>query len=207
MKTQVLIGLAVTALLAVFASKANAQNKPTPGAVKASAHNVGADVITDTCPMQVPGTTVTTVDVKGAVALAFTTRTGDVAELRRRVLRASQMHNSRSPGGEMRMGGQGREGTDAKRGRGVGAAPGHVGDDRGGMIMGNGMMMPAAATSVENIKDGARLVFGPRDPAQLETLRAYVRTHLERVARGECPMMSAGGEGQETALPTVGQHK
>jgi hypothetical protein len=204
MKTQVLIGIAVTALLAGFASTSGAQSGPTTGAAKAPAHNPGAGVMTDTCPMQVPGTNVTSADVKGGVALAFTTRTGDVAELRQRVRRAAEMHNRHDAGSGMMMGRHGRGSDDTNPpGHGAGAAPGQVGSDREGMIMGDGMMMPAATASVEDIKGGARLFFQPKDPAQLEALRKHVRTHVERIARGECPMMSAGAEGQATPLPSA----
>jgi hypothetical protein len=44
------------------------------------------------CPMNVPGTAATVTDVEGAVAISFTTRTGDVAELRRRVRHMAEMH-------------------------------------------------------------------------------------------------------------------
>lgn len=52
----------------------------------------GMGMMDEMCPMAVPGTTVAASDVDGGVALAFTTRSGDVEELRRRVRRMAEMH-------------------------------------------------------------------------------------------------------------------
>jgi hypothetical protein len=197
------------ALLAGFVSPGSAQKEPTTGAAKAPARNKqGMGRMRDTCPMKVPGTTVTSADVEGGVALAFITKTGDVAELRRRVQRAAETHNSNYAGGGMMMGGQGRDGADTMRGRGAGAEPGHMGGDRGGMMMGGGamtgggMMIPASTVSAENVNGGARLVFRPKDTAQMEALREHVRMRAERMTQGECPMMSTGAQGQ--AAPPSG---
>jgi hypothetical protein len=199
MKTHALIAIAVMALLAVFASTSGAQSEPTTGAAKVPARNKqGMGMMADTCPMKVPGTTVTSIDVEGGVALAFTTKTGDVAELRRRV---AEMHNN-NDGCGMMMGGQGRDGADTKRGAGL--RRGRRASGRGGMIMGGATMMPTSTASVEDTKNGARLVFRPKDPAQLEALREHARMHVERMTRGECPMMSAGAQGQTTPPPSAG---
>jgi len=129
--------------------------------------------------MQVQGTTVAAADVEGGVGLSFTTKTGDVAELRRRVARMAEMHNQH--GGQMMMGGHGAPpagtGEEHQHGAGPGNGPqpgdgpqGHAG---GGMMMGGGtmggggMMMPPANASVEDIDGGARLVLRPKDAAQL----------------------------------------
>ncbi|MCC6556706.1 MAG: hypothetical protein IT372_27410 [Polyangiaceae bacterium] len=114
------------------------------------------------CPTQVEGATVAPVDVERGAALDFKTSTGDVAELRRRVRAMAEMQNQR--GGGMGMG------------RGMG---------RGG-----GMGMFAATASAEDIEGGARLVLLPNDPAQLEALREHTRLRAERMALGQCPMMT-----------------
>jgi hypothetical protein len=54
------------------------------------------------CPMRVEGTTVAVSDVEGGVALAFTTSTGDVAQVRERARRMAAMHDGR-PGMGMGM--------------------------------------------------------------------------------------------------------
>lgn len=145
------------------------------------------------CPMQVPGTTVTSEDVEGGVALVFTTTSkGDVAELRQRVQRMAEMHNQHHAAGGMMMG---CCGAAAPHEQGPGAGPGHEAGGpgstmMGGGMMGGGMMMPAATASVEDIEGGARLVLRPKDPAQLGALRQHVRARAERMQHGECPMMA-----------------
>lgn len=197
MKIQVLIGITVTALLAGFTSTSGAQADPATGAAKMPAPKHAMGMMADTCPMKVPGTTVTSMDVEGGVALTFITKTGDVAELRQRVQRVAEMHNNNDTSGEMKMGGQGRDGADTKRGHGAGAARGREGGDHGGM------MMPAVTASVENVNGGARLVLRPKNSAQLEALRSHARMRADRMTQGECPMMSARAQGQ-AAPPDAG---
>jgi hypothetical protein len=55
------------------------------------------------CPMDVSGTSVTTADVEGGVALSFTTSSGDVADLRQRVRRMAEMHSHMHGEGGMVM--------------------------------------------------------------------------------------------------------
>ncbi len=62
--------------------------------------------------------------------------------------------------------------------------------------MGGGMMMPAATASVEDLESGARLILQPKDPAQLGALREHVLMKAQRMAGGECPMMSPGSVGE-----------
>lgn len=154
-------------------------------------------------PAQAANTTVTSTDVDGGAALVFTTRTGDVAELRQRARDMAEMHNQRLAARETRPGARGPGG---RQHHGGGGGPGHA----GGGMMGGGMMMsmPAATASVEDVENGARVVFRPEDPAQLESLREAVRTRAERMASGACPMMSLdepqGDKGQETKPPSSG---
>jgi len=175
-------------------------------------HERGSSMMSGMCPMQVPGTTVAAADVEGGVGLSFTTTTGDVTELRRRVAHMAEMHNQH--GGQMMMGGHGTPpaaaGGEHQHGAGSGNGPqhgdgakGHAGSGMmmgGGMMGGGGMMMPPANASVEDIEGGARLVLRPKDAAQLGALRDHVRMTAERMSRGECPMMSLGGG--EPAAPT-----
>lgn len=66
-----------------------------------------------------------------------------------------------------------------------------------------GRMMPAATASVEDIPEGTQVVIRPKDPTQLDTLRARVHSHAEQMAKGECPGMhshshpGAGSSGTE----------
>lgn len=143
------------------------------------------------CPMEVSGTTAAAAEVDGGISLSFTTTTGDVAELRARVRRMADMHNR--PGGPMMMKGHGAPAPGAGAGHQHGAGPGPGGAARGGMMMGGGMMMPAATATAEDVEGGARLILLPKDATQLDALRDHVRSKAQRMAAGECPMMSHGG--------------
>lgn len=112
--------------------------------------------------------------------------------------KASTMPRDMMMGGGHMGGGHGH-GTGAG-GRGEGHMDGDEGMDscmgsHEGMSMGHGMgmgsmMMPAATVTVENIDRGARMIFVPVDPSDLDALRAHFREHMG--ASGGCPMMSHG---------------
>jgi len=133
-----------------------------------------------TCPMAVEGTTARAEDVEGGAAMAFTT-TGDVAELRRRVAHMAEMHQEHHGEGHGAM---------------MGGGKGMMGDGKG--MMGDGMMPPATARS-EEIEGGARLVFTPKDAADLPKLREHAHDHAEKMASGQCPMMSMHSPGAAAA--------
>jgi hypothetical protein len=157
------------------------------------------------CPMQVPGTTVAATEVEGGIGLSFTTTTGDVAALRQRVGHMAEMHNQP---GHMMMGSHDApaKGADAEHQHGAQAGAGHEGGSRGAMMMGAGMMMPPATASSEDIEGGARLILQPKDLAQLEALREHVRMKAQRMAGGECPMMSLGSGGEAAPVPGDAGH-
>lgn len=62
----------------------------------------------------------------------------------------------------------------------------------GGMMGGRGMAMVPADARAEETEGGARIVFTPRDPSQLDALREHVERMAERMAAGHCPMMEGG---------------
>lgn len=110
MKTQAMIGLAtvlVTALASACGAKNGAQGEPPTMASAAPAavptEEPGHGSTSHECPMQIAGTTVTSSDVQGGVALAFTTQAGDVTELRERVQRMTETHHQHHSGGVMGM--------------------------------------------------------------------------------------------------------
>jgi hypothetical protein len=132
-----------------------------------------------TCPMAVAGTSARAEDVDGGAAIAFTT-TGDVTELRRRVAHMAEMHARHHGEGHGPM-----MGNDSKMG-----------------TMGHGMMMAAAQARSEDIEAGARIVLTPNEPAELARLREHTRQHAEKMASGQCPMMSMHeGAGAQPAAP------
>ncbi len=131
-------------------------------------HHGQMGAMADMCPMQIKGTTASAEDVEGGAAIKFTT-TGDVAEVRSRIVKMAAMHTSMHSGG-------------------MGA--GMAGD--GGMAMMKGEMM-AATVKVDDIEGSARVVFTPTDATKLDALRAEVRDHATTMmAAGDCPMMMGG---------------
>ncbi len=150
--------------------------EPAAPAQAPSQHGMGHDMA-DSCPMAVEGTSARAEDVEGGAAMAFTTA-GDVAELRRRVAHMADMH-------EQHHG----EGHGAKMGGGT---------DKD--AMGGGMVMPPATARTEEIEGGVRLVFTPKDPADLPKLREHAHQHAEKMASGQCAMMQGhGGPGAHDA--------
>ena len=145
------------------------------GAGATLSNNPGGDTM-DNCPMHVPGTTVTSANVEGGASMVFTTKAGGVPELRRRVAHMAGQHNERNLAGGRMIGGKGMNA------RGFGSSP---------RMIGNGMMIPAATATAEDIEDGARLVLHSTAPLDLEKLRAHVRRRVSRMDKGECPMISA----------------
>jgi hypothetical protein len=148
------------------------------------------------CPMKLPGTTVQAVELEGAAALDFTT-TGDVAELRRRVAHMAEMHAQHQTGSGMACTMNHEGATDHA------AHEDMKGDEH---MMGHGMMqpMPAADVRSEELPQGARLIFTPKDSGDLAALREHVRQHSEHAAHGECPMM-AMHQGHDNASPPAGK--
>jgi hypothetical protein len=49
--------------------------------------------------------------------------------------------------------------------------------------------MIAGEVKYEAIPNGARLAFTPANPVRLEEFRMQVRTHVEQMTKGHCPMM------------------
>ena len=133
------------------------------------------------CPMQVPDTTVAATDTSDGEALAFTTRSGQVDELRRRVRAMVDMHNQHHELGNPTMQGGTGQGTM------MGGGP----MGRGPSMHGKMMKPPPSRAAVEDIDDGARISLTPDDPAQADTLRSAVRLHAEHMQREGCGMMGA----------------
>jgi hypothetical protein len=132
----------------------------------------GATMMDGICPMSVQGTTVTASDIDGGIALTFVTPTGDVSELRRRVHRMAEMH-------ETGCGIMGQRGT-MMAGR-------KMSDSTSG----------SAIASADDVDHGARLVLEPADPGQLGSFREQVRVCVEHLKRGECPMTMPSTESSD----------
>ncbi len=126
------------------------------------------------CPMKVPNTTVGVKDVEGGVALEFETDGDGVADLRERVRKMAAMHTKH---------------------HGEAASSGEGGMHHGGTHQGKRgeMNVPASTAVAEDVETGARLVFQPTDPAQLQALRDHMSQMAMKMQSGQCPMMEHHG--------------
>lgn len=128
------------------------------------------------CPEAVPGATISVADTQRGIAVTLTTsEAANVAELRRRVSAMEQMHERHLV--------RGTEESEA-------------GERPRRMAM---HVIPGSAT-VEDVRDGARVVFEPEDAGNLDDLRTHVQVMVQMMReRGqsaaaagdadECPMM------------------
>ncbi len=136
------------------------------------------------CPMEVEGTTRQVVKLDDGVALDFTT-TGDVEELRNRVQNMAQKH------GEM----HGEGGMMHGKGHGEGDMMGgemhaKMTDEQRQMRQQMRQMMAGATVGTEQITDGMRMTFTPKDAAQTDELFQMMDEHSEMMGeQGQCPMM------------------
>jgi hypothetical protein len=169
-----LVGAAAFALLSACAHAPSAETAARPG-MAAQASGQASDMMA-ICPMQVPDTTVSATDTLDGEALTFTTSSGQVAELRRRVRAMADMHNQHHASATTTMqGGTGHGGM------------------MGGAAMGHGEMMPPPSrAAVQDVDDGARIVVAPNEPAQAAHLRSAVRLHAQHMQREGCGMMMGG---------------
>lgn len=151
----------------------------------------GAD---PTCPVEVPGTSVTVEDTATGAALVFVT-TGDVAELRRRVAAIAQMHNEHHakmgplPDGSGAGSHEGHEGHDMAGHEGHDMS-GHAGHD----MSGHGtMIMIHSKAAVTDVQNGVRfeLTVGAADVGKLQS---ELRMHAQHLASGTCKMAGSHGE-------------
>lgn len=124
----------------------------------------------ENCPMAVPGTSVASQDTPEGEAITFSTSSGDVNELRRRVRVMSELHGGHHVGGDA-----------AAMGQGAGA---------GGMEsdVHESMTAPTSRATVSDVEGGARVDIVPVDPTQVEQVRAAARTHAEHMQREGCAM-------------------
>lgn len=179
-------------LIALPLAACGGSSQPTPAQPTAKAGPPPAD--DPSCPVTVPGTSVTTEDTATGAALVFVT-TGDVAELRKRVVTLAAMHNERHgamgplPTGDEAGGGHDHHAGHAGHAVGSAAGGGHEGHGAGGDHAGHagGMISVHSKAASEDIDSGAKLVIvvGGADVAKLQT---ELRKHAEHLASGTCKM-------------------
>lgn len=151
------------------------------------------------CPVAVPGTSVTVEDTETGAALVFVT-TGDAAELRRRVVALADMHNEEH--GKMGPLPTGTESAghdhSAHGGHGAMAGGEHAGH-AGGMIM---VHSKAEASDIEG---GARLTFVVA-AADVGKIQEELRMHAQHMASGSCEMGEMGEMGDMGDMGEMGDH-
>ena len=148
-----------------------------------------ADASDPSCPISVPGTSVSVEDAPGGAALVFVT-TGDVADLRRRVAAMASMHNEHHQAmGPLPDGSAGSShaghGMSGHTGHGTGGGHGMSGAEHeghaGGMI---GVHSKALASDVDG---GARITF-VANSADMAKLHSELSMHAQHLAAGTCRM-------------------
>jgi hypothetical protein len=165
------------------ASQSAAPSTPAPQAAPAPADD------DPSCPVAVPGTSVSVEDTDTGAALVFVT-TSDAAELRRRVASMASMHNDQHGAmGPLPTGNEeaGHAGHDMHAMHGGD----HAGHDMsgGGEHAGHagGMVSVHSKAIAEDIDGGARLVF-VATPNDVATLQDELRMHAQHFAAGTCQM-------------------
>jgi hypothetical protein len=91
-----LITAAAIILLALSAVAATQDQPAAP-----SQHRMSDMQTMQNCPMKVPGADVSVADVSDGIALTITTKSGDVADLRRRTENMAKMHSNGAMHGNM----------------------------------------------------------------------------------------------------------
>jgi hypothetical protein len=135
------------------------------------------------CPVTVAGTSVTAEDTANGAALVFVT-TGDVPELRKRVVAMAKTHNEHHaamgplPTGS-ETGGGGHDHHDHAVMQAAGSAPAPA--------AGGSMIGVHSKASAEDIEGGAKLVF-TAFPDGVAKIQDELRMHAQHLATGSCKM-------------------
>jgi hypothetical protein len=172
----VLCALAASGLAAATACGAGSDNAPdtqmNPPPPSSSSETPQTMKETgEACPLAVSSVTSSVEDtVDGVVVVFATPRPGDVAELRRRVDKLADVHNSMQTSAPPDM--------SAAPPQGPGPRESTVGDESGGAL--------DATATVEPKESEVRLVLRPKDPARLDTMRDGMRKRADELVQGAC---------------------
>jgi hypothetical protein len=152
MTRSLLVGAAAFTLLAGCAHT-------VPPATAAEAPRHGGEMMA-MCPMDIPGTQVSSVDEVNGSTVTFTAQ--------------EQMHNQHHAGSATH--------EEKEHGGMMGGMMGSGGEMKG-------MMMPPSHATFFELDNGASLKVMPSDPADLQKLQDMVRKHVERMQHDGCEMM------------------
>lgn len=153
------------------------------------------------CPMEVPGANARAEDTADGASIVFNTSDpAQVSELRSRVGAIAEHHQRMASRCPCMQGGTGGAGA------GVGGSAscpmcGGQSEEMRDAEMGPMHAVMKSNVRAEDVPGGARLVFTPRDPADLQPLRQATRMQAQQLNTGTCPFMGPGmhhgmGQGQ-----------
>ena len=156
-----------------------------PAAPKQPTVTTAAD---PSCPVTVPGTSVSVEDTNTGAALVFVT-TSDVVELRKRVATMAQMHNDQHSAMGPLPDGTAAEGGHA--GHDMGGGGGHTGHDMGGggshAGHAGGMITVHSKAGASDVEGGAKIAF-TANGADVAKLQGELRMHAQHFSSGSCDM-------------------
>ncbi len=179
MRLSTIVSSLAFTLLAACGGPGGTTNTITTPITSGSASSASAADDDPSCPVTVAGTSVSVEDTDTGAALVFVT-TGDDDELRKRVAALAATHNEQH--GAM---GPLPTGDEAVGGHAHHAHHGH--HDPHGHHGGGGMIGVHSAASVEEILDGARLVFVVA-PGDVGAIQTELRAHARHLSGGTCEM-------------------
>ena len=172
-------------LIATILAACGGSSKPTATTAVATADD-------PSCPVSVPGTSVTAEDTPTGAALVFVT-TGDAAELRKRVAAMAAMHNEQH--GAMGPLPDGSEAGGGHAGHDMSAMQGSAGGGHDMSAMQNkahaghagGMISVHSKATTADVQGGAKIAFtvASGDVAKMQT---ELRMHAQHLAGGSCKM-------------------
>ena len=172
-----LCALAASGLAASAACGAGSDNAPDtqlnpPPPAESSDSPEAMKATGEACPLALTGVTSMVEDtVDGVVVVFATPRPGDAAELRRRVDKLADVHNSMQTSAPPDM--------SAAPPQGPGPRESTVNADSGGQV-------DDATATVEPKENEVRLVLRPKDPAKLDTMRDGMRKRADELVQGAC---------------------
>lgn len=158
------------------------------------------------------------VDTETGIALVFTT-SGDVSELRARVAQMAEHQQKMMSQGHMGMMHSGKHSGD--HGKEPGAKPEAAAHDHTNSAADqpnsgctccahaegmHGKRVEHTAQVVE-VEGGAKIVYTPKQPADLAALREQLRGKVKMMQEGKCPMMHDKGKAEQHRQGGGGGHE
>ncbi len=187
--------LKLSSLLFALAAAASACGGSSTPATSSTTPKTASHADDPSCPVVVPGTSVTVEDTATGAALVFVT-TGDVAEVRRRVASLAQTHNDHHgamgplPDGSGGGGHEGHAGHGGHAGHDMGGGGGHAGHHMGGgkhAGHAGGMIGVHSKAAASDVESGAKVTFVVSG-GDVAKIQSELRMHAQHLSSGTCAM-------------------